>query len=112
VAANTPNAPSTPILTDAEAGSRMMQLAELQAILEARGVTCVLARNHKLVLRYAEGPYKPSGLTDPQLFVFLPGGCQHVTTDGVNYKLGDQAFPVCDPAAAAVAICAMQPAPS
>jgi hypothetical protein len=102
----------SPILTNAEVGSRMKLLAELQAALEARGITCVLARNHKLVLRYAEGPMEPSGLTDPQLFVFIPSGCQHVTMDGTNYRLGNDEFPVRDPAAAAVAICAMHAVPS
>lgn len=103
----------TPILTDAETASRMLLLAELQAALRDLGIQCVLARNHRLVLRdRAERPFKPSGLTDPQLFVFLPSGCQHVTTDGVSYRLGSDQFPVRESAAAAVAICAVRPGPS
>jgi hypothetical protein len=101
---------NTPILESDEVDRRMLLLAGLQDALRALGVTSCLARHQRLVLRYAEGPYGPSGLTDPQLYVLLPRGCQHVTADGMHYRLGSDGFPVRDPAAAAVAICAMQPA--
>lgn len=102
-----------PILTDAEAARRMLVLAELQAALSALGARCVLARNHKLVLRYNEGPCEPSGLTDPQLLVFLPARSLYITTDNDDYFwLGNRQSPVDNPAAAAAAICGMQPAPS
>ncbi len=102
-----------PILDDDVVARRMFLLAGLHYQFDGLGVQCVLARRQRLVLRYnSEGPHKPSGLTDPHLYVFLSGGSQVVTTDGANYRLGSDEFPVGDPAAAAVAICAMQPVPS
>src|SRR5258708_32667675 len=73
-----------PILPDAELAGRMPLLAELQGALHALGFRCVLARNHKLVLRYNEGPYEPSGLTEPQRHIFLTDSSQRMTTDPAN----------------------------
>jgi hypothetical protein len=76
---------ATPILDEAEVDSRMMLLAELQAAIEARGIRCVLARNHKLVLRYNEASPAPSGPTEPRLYIFV--GAQRrdsATTDGTQ----------------------------
>jgi hypothetical protein len=54
------------VLTDAYATSRRLLLAELQAALNAIGVRSVLAGNRRLVLRYEQDHYEPSGPTDPQ----------------------------------------------
>jgi len=91
----------------------MTLLTELQAALSGLGIQCVLARRHRLVLRYTENPVSPSGLTDPTLHVFAPAGTRIVSTDGITYRLdtGLQ-FPVLDPAAAAASICPQQPAGS
>lgn len=102
-----------PVLSDDEAASRMRLLADLRAALSALGIQSLLARRQRLVLvsRYMEGPFDPSGLTDPQLHVFLPSGALSVTTDGVSYRLAKQKFPVEEPSAAAAAIRATRPAP-
>jgi hypothetical protein len=94
-----------PILTGTEADNRRLLLAELQRALSALGVDSVLARNHRLVLRYNLAPYEPSGPTDPQLHVFAPHGQCAVTTDEAVYRLpGGRECPVADPGAAAAAI--------
>jgi hypothetical protein len=62
------------ILDGAEVARKLGQLAALQAALAAAGMRSVLARNHRLVLRYNESPCEPSGLTDPQLYIFAPSG--------------------------------------
>jgi hypothetical protein len=103
----TPPATATapPILDEADAASRMQQLGELHAALDSLGIHCILARNHRLVLRYNEAPLPPSGLTDPRLHIFGPDGMHAVTTDGTAYNVGHgPGLPVSDPAAAAVAI--------
>jgi hypothetical protein len=88
----------------------MLLLAELQGVLSAEGVRCVLARTRRLVLRYNDGPCKPSGLTDPQLHVLTTGGTEIVTTDGTTYRLGGaEEFPVADPAAVVAVICSLPP---
>lgn len=95
----------TPVLSDTDAALRMRLLAALQAALSDRGARCVLARNHKLVLR-DQGPVEPSGLTDPKLHVFLSGRSLCVTTDNHVYTwLAGRESPVDNPAAAAAAIC-------
>jgi hypothetical protein len=101
-----------PVLDDDVVARRMFLLAGLHYQFDRLGVQCVLARCQRLVLRYnSEGPHKPSGLTDPHLYVFLSGGSQIVTTEGANHRLGSDEFPVDDPAAAAVAICANAASP-
>lgn len=93
------------ILAAGEVQHRMRPLADLQVALEAHGVRCVPARNHRLVPRYNATPPEPSGLTDPALHIFTPGGTAIATTDGHIYTLpGGHASPVTDPAAAATAI--------
>ncbi len=102
--------PHSPILTDAEVSRRMMLLAELQGTLDALGVRAVLARNHRLVLKYNDSPVAPSGLTDPVLHVLIPSGTRAVTTDGTSYCCQSTGqWPVTDPAAA-TAIAASLPA--
>jgi hypothetical protein len=97
--------PGNPILDDAEVARRVLLLIKLQTNLEALGVRCVLARNHRLVLRYNDSPLAPSGLTDPMLHIFAPDAKQVATTDGACYRLSaGQEFPVGDPAVTAAAI--------
>lgn len=94
--------PRAPILDKDEASRRAALLCDLQGALEAQGVSSVLARNHRLVLEGAGTKAAPSGLTDPQLYVFTSGGTGIVTTNGRNYLLGrSRAYPVDDLAAAA-----------
>lgn len=97
-----------PVLSETEAARRVSLLAELRGALESAGVRCLLARKHRLVLRYNQGPYEPSGMTDPQLHIFASGGADVATTDGAVYRLASGAeLAVTDPAAAAGAICRM-----
>jgi hypothetical protein len=105
-AANAAAAPCAPILDDAEADSRMMLLAQLQATLTGLGVRCVLARRHRLVLRYDDPPpLAPSGPISPTLHVFAPDGTRVVTTDGAVYRLDSgQEFPASAPDKAAACI--------
>jgi hypothetical protein len=57
---------------------------ELQAFLAESRISCVLAGNQRLVLRYAEEPpHAPSGHTNPELHVLNPSNV--VTTDGTSY---------------------------
>lgn len=101
---------STPILTNDEATGRMLFLTRLQAALEPMGIHSVLARKHRLVLRYNQSPCPSSGLTDPELRIFINGRQALATTDGAFYRLtSGQQFPVTDPAAAAVGICQTRP---
>src|SRR6266567_3044223 len=79
--------PSPPILTQAAVERRMLLLAELQDALTDLGVRSVLARNHRLVLQYNRGPSGPSGLTEPQLYIFASEGIDIATTDGSTYNL-------------------------
>jgi hypothetical protein len=96
---------TTPILDDAEAGRRMLLLAQLQTALAELGFQCTLARKHRLVLRYTDGVAGPNGLTEPQLYVFTEPGPATVTTDGVVYQVSDsQKFPAANPTAAAAMI--------
>ena len=95
-----------PILSQSEADSRMLLLAALQAALAGMGVRSVVARCHRLVLRWnSAGPFGPSGLTDPQLHIFAPAGTTVATTDGTAYRLrAGQQCPAGDPAAAAAVL--------
>jgi hypothetical protein len=98
------NAPpsSPPVLAKAEVSRRMLLLAELQGALARRDIHSVLARNHRLVLQYKSSPCQPSGLTDPRLYIFLPGGTDSATTDGTSYHLAiGRQYLASDPAAAA-----------
>jgi hypothetical protein len=102
-----------PILTPPETAARMALLTELQAALTGLGVRCVLARRHRLVLRYTDKPLPPSGLTDPTLHVFTLCGTQIISTDGIAYRLNsDEELAATDdpPAAAAALIRLQQPA--
>jgi len=101
----TPAPAAALILATAEVTRRMLLLAELQDALTALGVRSVLARNHRLVLRYNRVPSGPSGMTDPQLHVFTPDGTCVATTDGTTYRLASgRQCPAADPAAAATFI--------
>lgn len=97
--------PIPAILDDSEVACRILMLAELQAALADLGSSCVLARHHRLVLRYNDPPPQlRSGLTDPSLHV-LDSAKTVVTTDGGSYKLGDgREFPVSEVAAVAAEI--------
>ena len=98
---------SQPIISAAEAARRLELLADLQTSLAGLGIGSVLARNHRLVLRWrSSGPYGPSGLTDPALHIFTPAGSCVATTDGTAYLLATgQHCPATDPAATAALIC-------
>src|SRR6266699_17312 len=102
---SSPDAYSAPILQEAEVARRMHLLAELQDALAALGVRSVLARNHRLVLRYNRVPSGPSGMTDPELRILAPAGTHIATTDGTTYRLASsQEYPAGDPAAVAALI--------
>ena len=91
-----------PILGEAEADRRMFLLAQLHAALEAQQFHCVLARKHRLVLRYSTLQREPSGLTDPELHAFGQDSTDIITTDGTTYTLASgQQYPTADPDAAA-----------
>jgi hypothetical protein len=96
---------SPPILAESEAGRRMLLLTELQAALAECQMRSVLARNHRLVLRYNQHPCAPSGLTNPQLHIFGADWTDTATTDGTIYRLASgPEYPAADPPAAAAAI--------
>jgi hypothetical protein len=99
------SAPREPVLSEPEASRRVLLLSELQASLTALGVRSVLARNHRLVLRYNSESYEPSGLTDPKLHVFVAADTLIATTDGTAYTLADFGqYPASDPATAATVL--------
>lgn len=100
-----------PVLGPAEASRRAHLLAELHKSLGDLGVPCVLARTHRLVLRFSQPASQPSGPTDPRLYAYTPHGTRVITTDGSAYALPDgQSWPVTNPAAAAGHIVCRQPA--
>lgn len=94
------------VLSHDEAARRLLLLTDLQISLTERGVRCVLARYHRLVLRWSSsGPFGPSGLTDPQLHIFTPNGTAVATTNGITFSLASgQQCQADDPAAAAARI--------
>ena len=98
--------PSVPVLDGTEADRRAIVLVELQSALDGLGIRCVLARRHRLVLRYNDPPpLAPSGPVSPTLHIFAPGRTFTASTDGTVYWLDDdRRFPVGNPAAAAAAI--------
>lgn len=93
------------VLAETEVSQRGLLLAELRAAFAALGVRCVLARKHRLVLRYDVGAWEPSGPVNPELHIFAGDSADIATTDGTTYSLasGGQ-FPADDPAAAAAAV--------
>ena len=98
------NPPSArpPILAREEAGRRTALLADLQTVLAAQGVNSTVVGRRRLVLEGGKTNCAPSGPTDPQLHIFIPGGTRIVTTNGRTYLLdGSRAYPVDDPAVAA-----------
>ena len=96
---------AAPVLDDAEADSRRLLLARLQAALADLGIQSTLARKHRLVLRHTDGVAGPNGLTDPQLYVFAEDGQAKITTNGTVYRLsGGQELPAAEPTAAATII--------
>ena len=86
-----PDSSHNTILASDEAARRVQLLSELQAALKDLGMHSVLARNHRLVLRWHNaGPFEPSGQTSPQLHIFTPAGttiATIATTDGTSYHL-------------------------
>ena len=111
-----PSSPPHLVLSQDEAARRLLLLADLQTCLANLGVRCVLARNHRLVLRWhSSGSFGPSGLTDPQLHIFTPAGAAVATTDGSTFCLATgQRYHADDPVAAAADIldCAALAAPA
>lgn len=93
------------IVDEAEVARRMRLLAALRETLERRQIRAVLARNHRLVLRYGEGSCGPSGLTDPELHVFGPER-KHVVTIKDNAYVLDGGRQFKSPPATAAAIVA------
>lgn len=66
------------------------------------GIASILARKHRLVLRYTDGI---AGLTDPELHILGPAQIRVATTDGTVYRLASaREYPTADPAAAAALI--------
>jgi hypothetical protein len=96
--------PRSPVLDEAEAGHRRSLLAELHEMLAAQGIRSILARNHRLVLRYDKTPYEPSGLTDPALHIFTDEGTTIATTDGTAYLFTTGQRSVASDPTAAVAL--------
>jgi hypothetical protein len=95
------------VLTEAEASLRVLLLTELQAAFAALGVRCVLARRHRLVLRYDRAPCGPSGPVSPELHIFAGDRTGIATADGTTYRLaGGGQYPAGDPAGAASAVLA------
>jgi hypothetical protein len=104
---------NSPILDETDVAIRMAALKRLQAALEELGIPSVLVGRHRLVLRYNDPSCPRSGLTDPELRIFIAGRQARATTDGACYRLGSrQQFPASDPAAAAGRICRNRPARS
>ncbi len=94
--------PRPPILAREEASRRAALLSDLQSALAAQGVSPVLARNHRLVLKGASTRCAPSGPTDPQLHIFTPDCTDIATTHGSAYHFATgRAYPADDPARAA-----------
>lgn len=80
---------------------RQVQLAALRDELATQHINAILVTRHRLVLR-GKGPCDPSGLTDPQLYVFTSHGQDVATTDGRTYHFSSgQTHPAGDPAGAA-----------
>jgi hypothetical protein len=84
----------------------MRLLRDLQSALADLGVRSVLARNHRLVLRWpGVGSFGSSGLTDPELHVFASSGSAVAITDGTDDRLASGLnCPAADPAAAAAMV--------
>jgi hypothetical protein len=80
---------------------RRALLEALSDELAAQHINSVLVTRHRLVLR-GKGPCDPSGLTDPQLYIFTPQGREVATTDGSTFHFTcGQPHPASDPAGAA-----------
>ena len=93
------------VLAETEVSQRVLLLAELHAALAAWGIRCVLARKHRLVLRYDVARCGPSGPVNPELHIFAADSADIATTDGATYSLASGGrYPVDDPAAAAAAV--------
>ena len=58
-----------------------------------------------LVLEGASTRCAPSGLTDPQLYIFSPAGTSIITTSGRTYLVHGDKYPADDPHGAAAAAC-------
>lgn len=96
---------SRPVLDDAEAHRRLLALAALKASLADLGIASILARKHRLVLRYNDRITGSNGLTDPELHVLGPAQIDVATTNGTVYRLGGaREYSAADPTAAAALI--------
>jgi hypothetical protein len=98
------------ILSDAEACRRLALLGELRGALAGLGVRSVVARRHRLVLRYNTAPCEPSGLTDPRLHVLAGSRPCVVSTDGTTFTAEGVTCAAGDVPAAAAAIMLSLPA--
>lgn len=96
---------SPQLLPEEQVIRRLALLAELRDALSAQGIGSVVARNHRIVLRFNASPYEPSGLTNPGLHILGGERIEAVTTDGAAYHLpGNRQCSVSDPAGAALMI--------
>lgn len=87
--------PDSRIIGETVVHVRMLLLAELKAELDHIEVRAVLARNHRLTLRYNAPGHQPCGMTNPAMHVFTPMGLRKVTTDGTCFRLDSgEEFPV------------------
>jgi hypothetical protein len=92
-------------LTAAEADRRKAVLGVLKDALNARRISSELVGRRTIVLRSGrlpDGFGEPARSADPQLYVFVDGSFDVVTTDGQQYRLADgRTHPAADPAGAA-----------
>ena len=98
-------APAAPSLTTAEADRRKAILGLLKDALSARRISSELVGRRTIVLRSGrlpDGFGEPARSADPQLYVFVAGSSDIVTTDGRQYHLADgRTHPAADPIGAA-----------
>jgi hypothetical protein len=98
--------PADLILTEEEVASRVLLLTGLRHALAGHGVCGVPSRTHRIVLWYPARHGQPSGMTEPKLHLFMPGGRDIVTTDGTVFRLASGGvFAARNLPAAALAIC-------
>ncbi len=101
--------PRPPVLADHEASRRAAQLADLRSALAAQGISSVLARTRRLVLWGKPRDYEPSGPTDPQPYIFTPGGTEIASASGGTYLFRQrQRIPRCRPSPGGPAVRAIR----
>jgi hypothetical protein len=109
-------ATAAPSLTTAEAARRRAILGQLKDALTARRITSELVGRRTIVLRSGrlpDGFGEPPKSADPQLYVFVAGSPDIVTTDGRQYHLADgRTHPAADPIGAAGVVAPLPGKPS